>query len=191
MHPPASADASTESILNLSDLAIVTPALVTSRPNHWAAFYVGLPAKTIQKLQLAQNAAAWAVQGPDVVTGLNRCFSSSTGGPLVSKPSSSYKALQNLAPGHLKSHPTSFHTCPLRSAQEALLSQVRGVATGSKQALSCPSSNAQNMQSLFHQHWLLLVRTLFFMHCLLPWTSVEWALLFLKPCFVLILVFYL
>ena len=49
--------------LEKSDLATVTHALVTSRLDYCNVFYVGLPLKSVQKLQLVQRAAARVLTG--------------------------------------------------------------------------------------------------------------------------------
>ena len=50
-------------ILDRNDLASVVYALVSSKLDYYNAFYVGLPFKTIQKLQLVQNAVARVITG--------------------------------------------------------------------------------------------------------------------------------
>ena len=49
--------------LEMSDLATVTHALVTSRLDYCNALYVGLPLKSVRKLQLVQRAAARLLTG--------------------------------------------------------------------------------------------------------------------------------
>lgn len=49
--------------LNHSDLDTMTSALVTSRLDYFSTLYMGLPLKTVWKLQLVQNVAVHVVAG--------------------------------------------------------------------------------------------------------------------------------
>ena len=49
--------------LEMSDLATVTHALVTSHFDYYNTLYVGLPWKTVRKLQLLRNSAARLLTG--------------------------------------------------------------------------------------------------------------------------------
>ena len=49
--------------LDRNNLASVVYALVTSKLDYCNALYVGLPLKTVRKLQLVQNAAARLITG--------------------------------------------------------------------------------------------------------------------------------
>ena len=49
--------------LEMSDLASVTHALVTSRLDYYNTLYVGLPLKSVRKLHLVQRAAARLLTG--------------------------------------------------------------------------------------------------------------------------------
>lgn len=58
----------------------VTHTLLTLRLDYCNALYVGLPSKTIQKLQLVQNTAAWVVTGTLwLARHYDYCFHSLTG----------------------------------------------------------------------------------------------------------------
>ncbi|XP_061477657.1 uncharacterized protein LOC133382019 [Rhineura floridana] len=113
--------------LDSDNLASVVHALVTSRLDYCNALYVGLPLKTVRKLQLVQNAAArlltrtrWSAHITPVLARLHWlpiCFRARFKVLVLT-----YKALHGVGPQYLVEHLSRYEpTRSLRSISKALL----------------------------------------------------------------------
>lgn len=108
-----------------TDLAILIHASVTSRLVYSSVLCVGLPLKSVLKLQLMQNAVARVLFGARI----RICNLSITAAPLASDlflnqicVVLTFKALCGVGPGYLKGHLLPYiPTWVLRSQEEALL----------------------------------------------------------------------
>ncbi|XP_078241606.1 uncharacterized protein LOC140704410 [Pogona vitticeps] len=125
--------------LDEQNLAAVTHALVTTRLDYCNALYVGLPLKTVRRLQLAQNRAARLVSGAAARTHITPVLKNLHWLPVAARAqfkvlTLTYKALNGLGPGYLKDRLLPYVPArPLRSGQEALLKvpslkEVKGMA---------------------------------------------------------------
>ena len=113
--------------LDQESLQTVTHALVISRIDYCNALYMGLPLKSIQKLQLAQNAAARAVLGAPrrahitpllcELHWLPVCFWVQFKVLVIT-----FKALHGMGPGYLKDRLVPIRsTCPTQACKEGML----------------------------------------------------------------------
>ena len=119
-------------------LMTVTHALVTSCIDYCNAFYVGLPLKTVRRLQLVQNRTARLVSGGVAREHIKPILFKLHWLPVAARAQFkvlvlTYKALNGLGPGYLKNHLLPYElTWELRSSQGALLKEpshkeVRGM----------------------------------------------------------------
>uniref|UniRef100_R4GD80 Reverse transcriptase domain-containing protein n=1 Tax=Anolis carolinensis TaxID=28377 RepID=R4GD80_ANOCA len=129
--------------LGRSDLAMVVHALVTSRLDYCNAFYVGLPLKTVWKLQLVQHAAAKLITGMTYRERTTPLLSQLHWLPICYRAQFkvlvlTYKALNGSSPIYLSEHISSYEPArSLRSSGVALLSvppasEARLVGTGDR-----------------------------------------------------------
>ncbi|KAF7249458.1 RNA-directed DNA polymerase from mobile element jockey [Varanus komodoensis] len=108
-------------------LAMVTHALVTSCLDFCNAFYVGLPLKTVQTLQLVQNRAARLLTGTGRYAHMTPVLRQLHWLPIEAWAQfkvlvMTYKALNGLGPGYLNEHLHPYMPDrPLRSVGESLL----------------------------------------------------------------------
>uniref|UniRef100_A0A803SWN1 Reverse transcriptase domain-containing protein n=1 Tax=Anolis carolinensis TaxID=28377 RepID=A0A803SWN1_ANOCA len=126
--------------LEKSDLTMVVHALVTSRMDYCNALYVGLPLKTVRKLQLVQRSAARLLTGAAYRERSTPLFKQLHWLPIIFRAQFkvqviTYKALNGLGPAYLRDRVVPYEpTRSLRSSGEALLSlppssQLRLVGT--------------------------------------------------------------
>ena len=125
--------------LDEHSLMTVTHALVTSRIDYCNALYVGLPLKTVRRLQLIQNRAARLVSGRATKEHITPILYNLHWLPVAAQAQFkvlvlTYKALNGLGPRYLKDRLLPYEpTRRLRSSQGALLKEpslmeVRGMA---------------------------------------------------------------